>query len=221
MLDIKKLQTRLKELGFNPGKIDGIKGYRTKTALKAAQRWHGLVADGICGPLTIAALWPKSIPERDVDTQWPMQHEAIAFFGEPGTNQTILTLPYSMRLAWDKRKIINRFSIHEACHDSAARCFKQIANAYTPDQRRHIGLDLFGGCLNVRKVRGGTRWSMHAFGAAIDIDPARNSLHMGKNEARLAWPDAEQWWKIWEDEGWVSLGRSRNYDWMHVQASRL
>ena len=38
---------------------------------------------------------------------------------------------------------------------------------------------------------------------------------------RLAQPDGETFWKLWEDEGWVSLGRARNYDWMHVQAARL
>lgn len=28
-------------------------------------------------------------------------------------------------------------------------------------------------------------------------------------------------WKCWEEEGWVSLGRQRNYDRMHVQAAKL
>ena len=25
----------------------------------------------------------------------------------------------------------------------------------------------------------------------------------------------------WEEEGWISLGRARDFDWMHVQAARL
>jgi len=33
--------------------------------------------------------------------------------------------------------------------------------------------------------------------------------------------DCEAFWKAWEEEGWLSLGRSRNFDWMHVQACRL
>lgn len=27
--------------------------------------------------------------------------------------------------------------------------------------------------------------------------------------------------QCWETGGWVSLGRTRNYDWIHVQAARI
>ena len=39
-----------------------------------------------------------------------------------------------------------------------------------------------------------------------------------------SWSDrreAEDWWRIWEEQGWTSLGRVRNFDWMHVQATKL
>jgi len=70
-------------------------------------------------------------------------------------------------------------------------------------------------------MRGGSSWSVHSWGAAIDFDPDRNSLHASKAFARLAKPDADEFWRIWESEGWVSLGRAKNYDWMHIQAARL
>jgi hypothetical protein len=70
-------------------------------------------------------------------------------------------------------------------------------------------------------MRGGDRWSMHSWGIAIDFDPTRNSLHADHTQARLAQPDCNEFWRIWEDEGWVSLGRARDFDWMHVQAARL
>ena len=51
-----KLQQRLKEVGFNPGNIDGDFGPATTAALLAFQNSQGLLADGIAGPRTLAAL---------------------------------------------------------------------------------------------------------------------------------------------------------------------
>lgn len=49
------LQERLNALGYNCGAVDGINGVKTQAAIKAFQRAHGLVADGIVGPKT----WSK------------------------------------------------------------------------------------------------------------------------------------------------------------------
>jgi N-acetylmuramoyl-L-alanine amidase len=54
--DVRQLQERLLELGYDLGRADGIFGRRTAAALANFQREVGLVADGICGPLTMAAL---------------------------------------------------------------------------------------------------------------------------------------------------------------------
>jgi peptidoglycan L-alanyl-D-glutamate endopeptidase CwlK len=51
-----KLQERLQELGFNPGKIDGVFGPITQAALLAFQKARGLKTDGIAGPRTLKAL---------------------------------------------------------------------------------------------------------------------------------------------------------------------
>lgn len=54
--DVRKLQKRLQERGFNPGSIDGHFGPGTEAALMAFQKSEGLLADGVAGPKTIAAL---------------------------------------------------------------------------------------------------------------------------------------------------------------------
>lgn len=54
--EVEKLQTRLAELGFPPGKIDGDFGPATEAALLAFQKSRELLADGIAGPRTLAAL---------------------------------------------------------------------------------------------------------------------------------------------------------------------
>jgi putative chitinase len=53
---VKILHRRLKELGFNPGLIDGDYGPATEAAVLAFQKSKGLLADGIVGPRTLAAL---------------------------------------------------------------------------------------------------------------------------------------------------------------------
>jgi len=47
--EVEKLQTRLAELGFPPGKIDGDFGPATEAALLAFQQSQGLLADGVAG----------------------------------------------------------------------------------------------------------------------------------------------------------------------------
>lgn len=53
---IRGLQARLLALGFDPGPIDGVRGPQTDRAVKAFQTSRGLVADGIVGARTRAAL---------------------------------------------------------------------------------------------------------------------------------------------------------------------
>ncbi len=49
---VRKLQDRLRELGFDPGASDGAMGPRTVAAVKGFQQSKGLQADGIVGPKT-------------------------------------------------------------------------------------------------------------------------------------------------------------------------
>ncbi len=53
---VRELQTCLKNAGFYKGEIDGVKGRKTKTAIKKFQGENGLVADGMVGKRTWEAL---------------------------------------------------------------------------------------------------------------------------------------------------------------------
>lgn len=54
--DLMRVQRRLKELGHDPGPIDGRSGPRTQAALKAFQTDYGLAATGAIDAETRAAL---------------------------------------------------------------------------------------------------------------------------------------------------------------------
>lgn len=54
--DVTYLQQRLKEKGYNVGKIDGDFGRKTENAVKAYQKDHGLKVDGIVGARTWKSL---------------------------------------------------------------------------------------------------------------------------------------------------------------------
>lgn len=58
--EIKALQRQLLGKGFNPGAIDGIFGYGAQAAVMAFQRSQVLLADGVVGPRTAAALAGKT-----------------------------------------------------------------------------------------------------------------------------------------------------------------
>lgn len=54
--EVKKLQTKLKELGFDCGIIDGDFGSKTQNAVINFQAERGLTKDGVCGPKTWAEI---------------------------------------------------------------------------------------------------------------------------------------------------------------------
>ncbi len=53
---VKNVQQLLSDRGFYGGAIDGVSGPMTQEAIILAQKTYGLVADGVAGSLTIAAL---------------------------------------------------------------------------------------------------------------------------------------------------------------------
>lgn len=58
--DVRKLQARLKELGYLKGSADGDFGDATETAVKNFQANNGLTVDGKAGPNTLAKLYSSS-----------------------------------------------------------------------------------------------------------------------------------------------------------------
>jgi len=199
-------QAMMAMAGFYKGKVDGITGRQTRAALRLFQN---ATQDAKAPSTAGGSIWPRNNTQK-----------MINFFGKPGTNQVKLTLPYKMKIAWDLDKSLTRFSCNAKVKEPFERIFVGTLEHYGMDAIQEMGLDLFGGCLNVRKIRGGRSWSTHAFGAAIDLDPARNRFRWGRDRANFANPEFDHFWSLVEGEGMVSLGRVANFDWMHFQAVR-
>lgn len=54
--EVKRIQQKLKDLGYYNGSVDSIYGSQTKAAVTSFQKACGLTADGICGPKTLLYL---------------------------------------------------------------------------------------------------------------------------------------------------------------------
>jgi peptidoglycan hydrolase-like protein with peptidoglycan-binding domain len=198
------IQLIFKDLGFYNGTIDGRVGPETRFA---TEQWQNRQRQ-------------THLPARPatVNNRWPTRNQREAFYGQPGTGHTLLNIPYPMRIAWDTKQTVNRVTVHSKCADSLDRILKEILQVYGYDEIRKLGIDLFGGIYNNRPVRGGSALSDHAYAAAIDLDPERNQLRWGADRAVFARPVYNKMFDAFEREGWVSLGRERNFDWMHISA---
>ena len=223
--------------GIEVGRVDGIAGAQTRYAFQVydARQAAGGKVDPAVEAWRDDAAAPPAVPSRPLPSisssqirgpatvpTWPKQSAMDAFYGPKGTGQVNLVLPYPMRLAWDLSSLVSRISCHGKVRESLERIFARTLDHYGLAEIQRLRLDLFGGCLNVRRMRGSaTAWSIHSWGCAVDIDPDHNQLRMHRAQATLDAPDYDAFWSFVYDDGAIGLGRERDYDWMHFQFARL
>ncbi|MGY6410276.1 MAG: hypothetical protein ACXIUV_04525 [Alkalilacustris sp.] len=204
--------------GIDAGPIDGLVGPQTREAVAALERKD---AGGIVH-------WRDIAPIPDAPEVWPHERDVQAFYGPPGTSwermpagMTRVRTPWRLRIAWNPAQHRDFLWAHPKVADSLAEVLEKVHAHYGEAEIRRLRLDVFSGDYNPRRKRGGTAWSMHAYGIAYDFDDINNQLSWRADRASFARPEYDDWWRIWEEEGWVSLGRSRDFDWMHIQAARV
>ena len=206
--------------GIEAGKVDGLVGEQTRYArtvwaarlsgdkkkIEDVENWR----DEEQQPSKSSSIWPKQ-NEGEMDR----------FFGPKGTNQAILKMPFPLRIAWEPAKIVRTFSCNKKILAPMLRIWSRTLQHYGHTKIKELRLDYYGGCLNVRKMRGGSAWSIHSWGCAYDIDPDRNQLKFKRASASLDDAPYKKFWEFVYDEGAISLGMERDYDWMHFQFARL
>jgi hypothetical protein len=216
---VKQIQEALVKHGW-PVKVDGRSGPKTTAAIKAFQKANKLTVDGKVGPKTAAILFgpgpnvePAVKKGKILSTQ-----EIISKYGQPGPSKLVLLeLPFPMVISWDKTKFAKKIQVHELVAEPLYNALEEILQVYGLEEIHKLGIDLYGGCYNFRKMRGGNDWSRHSWGIAIDLDPERNQLKWTKAKAQFAKPEYKKMIDIFYKHGFVGLGPERDYDWMHFQ----
>lgn len=146
--------------------------------------------------------------------------QLISKYGTPKEHPdylVVIPLPYPMRLSWDKKNVITRMQCHKLVAENFKAVFADLLAHYGYEKIKELGIDLYGGCFNFRKMRGGSDYSRHSWGVAIDLDPERNLLKETSRTARFARPEYKPMIDIFYKHGFVGLGKEKNYDWMHFQ----
>lgn len=215
------LQLWCHDEGIDAGDIDGWWGPQTEFAfdILSEKRETG----------------NRPVPWRDIEPSkanphgFPNQSQAAltSFYGPHGVPDgrrppmRKVACPWVLKIAWNLNQTRSFIWCHEQAADSLAEVLEKVHAHYGDAELARLRLDHFGGDYNPRKMRGGTAWSTHSWGIAIDWDPDHNRWKWGRDQATLDGPEYEDWWGFWEAAGWVSLGRIKNFDWMHVQAARV
>jgi N-acetylmuramoyl-L-alanine amidase len=91
--DVRALQERLLEMGYDTGRADSIYGSRTARAVAQFQREVGLTSDGSCGPQTMKALRRLGRKVVGGRPQWLREAEAFRRAGTNLVGKTIVIDP--------------------------------------------------------------------------------------------------------------------------------
>ncbi len=118
-----------------------------------------------------------------------------------------IALPFPLALSWDLSRSVHRISCHKLIAGKLSDTFAQIQRAGLT-----TALTSFGGCFSFRPQRPGSKLSTHAWGIAIDLNPAINAQGTaGKMDPALV--------AIFRDAGfkWGGEWQGKSRDPMHFQ----
>lgn len=196
----KNRQIFLREKGFYHGNIDGLWGVKSKAAENKYQAIHGETILNTDGTVNKKYLLPYISTSQKYE-----------FYGGVGENQTRIKTPYPLFLSWDTNVKITSFSCHKKISKHLLTAMRVIQLHYGNEKIKELGLDLFGGCLNIRKMRGGNSYSSHSWGAAVDWDTANNVMRMRPIKTAMARPENKEFCDIMLANGFKTI----EYDLQH------
>lgn len=186
----------------------------TSSQIREIQTKIGTTADGLWGPKSKAscAAYLRSLCPSN---PWPRSDEEslTAFYGAPGDESKLFALPvpHGVEVRYEGQPVRGI-----RCHNRVAPSLLQILielGAKCP----HVLLQ-YDGCYNHRTMRGGSRPSLHARGAAVDFMAGTNGMSQKwPGQADMPFVAIE----IFARHGWTCAGPMWGYDAMHFQATRV
>ncbi len=184
----------------------------TTEQIKALQRRIGTTPDGFFGPKSIAACQAHLRKLMPSPNPWPKTDQAslTKFYGKPGDESQLVALNVSgLGVKYDG-KTVNSIRCHRRVADSLLRVLQSLSETHPEILAEYAGV------YNNRPMRGGSTPSLHARGAAIDLDPDSNgnSTH---------WPTKAtmpiEVMEAFAREGWLSAGAFWSRDAMHFECT--
>lgn len=211
-----EVQKALVKHGYDKIVPDGVFGKQTFRAVIDFQTKHGLVVDGVVGPLTASKLTeitaePVQIIHSPALQKLPIEvknttksmNEAFGDFRSPGfdsTYQTEVLLPPSLFHDGKQRKV----TVHKMIAPALIAAVSDMVLA---------GLKFYScdGGLYKRLMRGSkSKWSSHSWGTAVDFDASLNPMgSKPKMDKRIV--------DIFKKHGFVWGGDWKRKDGMHMQ----
>jgi peptidoglycan hydrolase-like protein with peptidoglycan-binding domain len=237
--EVKRLQQLLNQKSPAGPRLaaDGVFGARTQRAVQNYQRHASLAVDGVAGQQTFGSLESApNAPRRPLDPpvvptpqvpvgggshNRPYYSGIVEAYGDPEDWGYIkrFTAPFTLMYG---DQPVRTLSAHQNVGQSLIDALGQVLSHYGMEQIESLRINQnYGGLVNKRKMRGGSQWSTHSWGVAIDLNHSENQLRWGADRALFAKPEYKPLLDIFESHGWYNLGRYKNYDFMHFQAVRI
>ncbi len=168
--EVKRLQQRLKDLGFYTGGIDGDFGKGTKNAVMLFQKQHDLDADGIAGQKTLAVLYSDAA------------HQIVI----TPTPETIRVLADALPLLVNKDKPVGEDFIPADLVNMTEYCDSSLVKIkYDGTQGVREAVDALMSMLEAARKDGITNWQVSAayrsYQDQVDIMEANVKSYMNNN----------------------------------------
>jgi hypothetical protein len=184
-----------------------------RSQIIALQAHVGTTPDGYWGRNSIASCKAHLRKLMPGISPWPKTSaRALSqFYGDAGDESKLVNLPVTGLGVKYEGRACKTVRCNARVSESLERIIKELSKHH-PEF-----LADYNGCFNFRRMRGGSSYSLHAYGAAIDF-------MAGTNGNKTSWPSKASMpitvMEIFAREGWLPAGAFWQRDAMHMQATQ-